>query len=145
MNHKKIISLIIIFNVILLGCSIYVWNWSSDLIYSCQSYYLSPTSYPLSYHPSCPYVIFFNLSGLLFLSVILSLLPFFFLKKNIINVWSRFAVAYLSVVVIFIKFAPNHAAFISLGYDREVAPIIFAVLFLIISWSIGLFYFLKRK
>ncbi|OIO31754.1 hypothetical protein AUJ44_04105 [Candidatus Nomurabacteria bacterium CG1_02_47_685] len=70
-------------------------------------------------------------------SLLLSLLPLFFLKEAIYHAWRRFALWYLPVAVVLISIAP---ASISGGMggpiiptDRETVSLILSAFFLIIS------------
>jgi len=89
----------------------------------------------------CVRILFFGapyqyLTGIL-LSILLSLLPLFFLKEAIYHAWRRFALWYLPVAVVLISIAP---ASISGGMggpiiptDRETVSLILSAFFLIIS------------
>ncbi len=85
--------------------------------------------------------------GIILLSILLSLLPLFFLKESVYLAWRKFAMVALPIVALLIFLSPAKApgAFITLGFDREVAAMTFSALFLIISWLIILMKALKNR
>ncbi len=70
----------------------------------------------------------------------------FFLKEKVYKTWQKVAVIALPVVAVLIFLAPTSSSgdYITLGYDREVASMLFSVLFLVVSWSIALWGFVKK-
>lgn len=80
-------------------------------------------------------------------SILLSIIPLFFLRESAYKAWQKFAVVGLPIVAVLIFLAPttDPGDYIKLGYDREVASMLFSALFLLTSWGVILRAILKNK
>ena len=74
-----------------------------------------------------PYQYFF----LPIVSVLLSVIPFFFLKEYIYTTWKKFALFGIPIIAILIFLSPVRAGgdYITLGYTREIASMLFSGMF----------------
>lgn len=81
------------------------------------------------------------------LSLFISIIPLFFLKEQVYKSWRKFAIFAIPVIAIFIFLSPTRVPgdYITLGFDREVASMLFSIVFLVISWCIAIVKTLKTK
>jgi len=79
-------------------------------------------------------------------SILLSLIPLYFLKEEVYVVWRKFALVALPIIALLIFLSPISATgdYVTLGYTREIASMFFSGLFLLISWSIATYHALKK-
>ena len=142
MTYKKQLKLISVFSLILLayiGCSGYVIEFVHG---NCMEVHRSMFR--------CVDIIFFEeyqAQAMILVSVLLSLIPLFFLKEYVYKICRKFALIAIPAMAVLILLAPAHAQgdYISLGFDREIASMLFSVLFVLASWGIATIKTLKNN
>ena len=93
----------------------------------------------------------YQLVALPSLSVLLSLLPLYFLKEGVFKTWRTFALIYLPIAIFLIVISPEQLdqSFLGMSYgaDRESTTIATAGLFVLVSYIIIIYksYSLRSK
>lgn len=138
MNYKKEITITLLLSLLIFG-AIAAWGFLTE--------FKACTEYPLSLGRCVEISIFpdkFQAISLILLTLILSATPTLFLKEPIYKTWRLFALIAIPVMLIAIFLTPVHARSM-LGIDRESVTLLVSALFILTSYSMYTYKYIKTR
>ena len=126
MGYKKQIKILVWFSITCLLVTIGTMFWkefnNDTSLISCVRRLIFSNSYQNVF--------------LLSFSLLITLIPLYFLKEAVYKTWRKFVVVYLPIAIVLIAFTKPTGGAAMFAFDREMATITFSALFLIVSFFI---------